>query len=388
MKERKRVLFLFNHDAAHQVAHVAGIMAELAVTRPDIETIAAVGTPAIEKQLRAIVSPEAARALTWEDLSLSRLAEAVLTLPNAILPAKRLARLRDNESLFASVDMLVSPERTCLAVKDRLSGGGKCPKFVFVPHGAGDRSVSYHPALSGFDYHLVSGAKVRDEMVAHEIAQPEDVRIIGYAKFDAFPERSGKRLFDNDLPTILYNPHFDPHLSSWYDHGPELLSALAAMGDRFNLIFAPHVMLWRKHLHISPEYKVARFRPDLPEGIAGRPNVIVDTASPALFDMTYTTAADIYLGDVSSQVYEFLRRPKPCIFIDAAGDGVEAYPFWKNGPVVEDTAGVIAALDDWEKLGRAYRETQERLFSYTIDHDPKRSASVRGAEAIAELLAA
>lgn len=29
--------------------------------------------------------------------------------------------------------------------------------------------------------------------------------------------------------------------------------------------------------------------------------------------MTYTPAADIYLGDVSSQSYEFLLDPRPCL---------------------------------------------------------------------------
>ena len=199
-------------------------------------------------------------------------------------------------------------------------------------------------------------------------------------------EDAGANLFPNDKPTILYNPHFDPRLSSWYDMGPELLEALAGMGDRFNVVFAPHVMLWRKKLHISPEYRIARRRPDIPADIVGQSNVLIDTASPALFDMTYTTGADIYIGDVSSQVYEFLRSPKPCIFIDAAGDGKDAYPFWANGPVVQSVGEVVSALDDWEKLGSDYRAKQLELFRYTIDHDPARSASERGAQAIAEVL--
>ena len=32
--------------------------------------------------------------------------------------------------------------------------------------------------------------------------------------------------------------------------------------------------------------------------------------------MTYTKQADIYLGDVSSQVYEFMLKPRPCIFFN------------------------------------------------------------------------
>ncbi|GAB5350639.1 hypothetical protein [Qipengyuania sp. 483] len=386
MTQPRRILFLFNHDAAHQAAHVAGIMADFAIANPDVETIAATGTPAVEQQLHRLIGVEAAAAITWIDLTLSPLTQSLLAIPNQILPAQRLARLRAHEDLFASVDMVVSPERTCLRVKDRLlAKRGKAPPFVFVPHGAGDRSVTYHPSMAGFDHFLVSGQKVCDEMEKHGIARPGQCRIIGYAKFDAVG-KDRPRLFDNDLPTILYNPHFDPHLSSWYDEGPRLLELLSAMGDRFNTVFAPHVMLWRKRLHISPEYRTFRMRPDVPTGLAEQENVLVDTASPALFDMTYTTATDIYIGDVSSQVYEFLRQPKPCIFIDAAAQGSDAYQFWENGPVVRRADEVVALLDDWQALKQEYRQTQERLFQYTIDHDPELSASARGAKALADIL--
>lgn len=382
-----RALFLFNHDAAHQAAHVAGIMGELAVSDHPHEVIAATGTPVIELQVRALISAEAAERITWKDLSLPPLKDTLLSLPNRLLPARRLARLRSAENLFASVDMVISPERTCLRVKNRLlASRNKAPLFVFVPHGAGDRAVTYHPSMAGFDHFLVSGQKVKDEMVAHNLATPENCRIIGYAKFDTVAGTPVKHLFANDNPVIIYNPHFDPHLSSWYGHGPELLRALASMGDRFNTVFAPHVMLWRKRLHISPEYRVARRRPDLPAGLDKLDHVLVDTASPALFDMTYTRAAHIYIGDVSSQIYEFLPDPGLSIFIDAAKDGPDAYPFWANGPVVQNVAGVIDALRDWEGLAGQYRETQERLFNYTMDVDPNRTASQRGAEAIVDIL--
>lgn len=385
MSGRKRVLFLFNHDAAHQAAHIAGIMSELVLGHPQVETIAATGNPAIEAQVRKLVSQAAADKLTWADLSLGSAQEALLALPNRILPAKRLARLRANEDLFASVDALVSTERTCLRVKSRL--GAKAPLFIYVPHGSGDRNVAYHPDLKRFDFHLLSGQKLVDEMVAHGLAREDQCRIIGYAKFDTVPAGGERDLFENGKPTVLYNPHFDPHLSSWYGMGPELLEAMAGMPDRFNVVFAPHVMLFRKKLHISPEYRMARLRPDIPDSVKHLDNVEIDVDSPALFDMTYTTNADIYVGDVSSQVYEFLRKPKPVIFVDAAGQGEEAYPFWANGPVAGCVGSVMAALDRWEDVAEQYRDTQRELFQYTIDHDPQRSASRRGAEAIAGILA-
>ena len=49
-------------------------------------------------------------------------------------------------------------------------------------------------------------------------------------------------------------------------------------------------------------------------------------------DMTYTDQASVYIGDVSSQVYEFLRRPRPCIFLNfdrTAWQGDENFAHWK-----------------------------------------------------------
>ena len=40
----------------------------------------------------------------------------------------------------------------------------------------------------------------------------------------------------------------------------------------------------------------------------------VDLGSPASTDMRYTLPSDVYLGDASSQVYEFLIKPRHCIF--------------------------------------------------------------------------
>lgn len=48
------------------------------------------------------------------------------------------------------------------------------------------------------------------------------------------------------------------------------------------------------------------------------PNLHIDIGSDCSIDMTHTEAADIYLGEVSSQICEFLVRPRPCIFLSAA----------------------------------------------------------------------
>jgi hypothetical protein len=90
---------------------------------------------------------------------------------------------------------------------------------------------------------------------------------------------------------VLYAPHFDRTLSSWHRLGPDLLERLVA-DQRFNVIFAPHARL-RSTLGSEELARIER---------CASPHVHVDLGSARSYDMTYTRAADIYLGDVSSQV--------------------------------------------------------------------------------------
>ena len=100
--------------------------------------------------------------------------------------------------------------------------------------------------------------------------------------------------------------------------------------------------------------------------------------------MDYTDLADIYLGDVSSQVYEFLVRPRPCVFVDAHGfDWLRDPNFahWAAGPVVHDMdelgRSILAAAADHELV---YRRDQETLFQHTFDLDaiPSSARAARG----------
>ena len=84
--------------------------------------------------------------------------------------------------------------------------------------------------------------------------------------------------------------------------------------SRFNCIVAPHIMLHQRRIHISPAHKVVKWRNDLPADLLKAPNIHFDFGSPNSVDMTYTLAADIYLGDVSSQIYEWIIKPRPAIF--------------------------------------------------------------------------
>lgn len=384
----RRILFLFNHDAAHQAAHIAGIAGELALNAPQVRVVVASGTEAIRRTVAAIIPEQAHAHIEWVTLRVPNWAMRWLKPLNTIAPVLRLARLRYNEDLFAGVDMIVSTERTCLRVQRRL--GARAPRFAYVPHGSGDRNVAYHPDLARFDLLLLSGQKLVNEMVRHGITQAAKCRIIGYPKFDTIDPSVRKRFFDNDRPVFLYNPHFDPHLSSWYGMGNQVLDYFHRNADRYNLIFAPHVMLFRKTLHYSLEYNVLKRRPDIDPKYRDAPNILVDLSGPNLFDMSYTMAADAYIGDVSSQVYEFLLHRGACYFLDPLGapaDGpAQRYEFWHNGEVLHDPAELAARIPQWRDNAVSHLAQQDRLFAQTMDYQPGKTAKQRGAQALIDYL--
>ncbi|CAM3082103.1 Glycosyl transferase [Sphingomonas antarctica] len=381
----KRVAFLYNHDAPHQVAHLAGTMSALA-SDPGVEVTALVARPAAEAVARRLSGPSEAR-IQWQHIEMHPVAARFAPLLDRLFPFSRLMTLRANMDLFARYDAIVSSERTCLRIKHQL--GARSPQMIYVPHGSGDRNVAHHPALRDFDLHLVSGQKLVDVGLEFGIIRPDNWRITGYSKFDGVDLDARPKLFANDNPVILYNPHFDPHLSSVYAQGEDVLDLFARRPD-FNLIFAPHVMYGRKRWHFSLEFKTLNRRWDVPERLESLPNILIDLGSQKSIDMTYTRAADVYLGDVSSQVYEFLARPRATIFLkshDVAWRDHPDYQFWHNGPVIDHVRDLEPLLDRWQAVAADYRATQQRLFAYTVDMTAE-PASVRGARAIADYVGA
>ncbi|MBY6128838.1 hypothetical protein KUW15_08940 [Qipengyuania aquimaris] len=385
-----RALFLFNHDAAHQVAHLAPVAAAMARDHRDIETVVAYSGPAIRARIEGLIDPEDAALIRWQELDLTGATKLLSGIFDRLLPASRLARLRVHERLFAESDAVISTERTCLRVQKRL-GPERSPLFIRVPHGTGDRSVTFHPDHRRFDLSLVAGPKMAEQLAANGV-DPARIRVTGYSKFERIDLSAKPEFFENGRPTLVYNPHFDPHLSSWYEAGPELLRWFASdEGQAFNLIFAPHVMLFRKAMHVSPEYKIAKRRPDVPEEAMEAANILVDVDGPRLFDMSYMLSADGYIGDASSQLYEFLARPRPVFLLDPnkalQEQGESELPFLRTGPCASNVADLAPLLAELQSVGDRYREVQQRLIAHTFDPSDEPPSS-RAAQAIADAISA
>ncbi len=249
----------------------------------------------------------------------------------------KLGFLLGHLKIWKNLDALIVAERTSTILR---YVSKRLPPFIHIPHGAGDRAKSYDKRIKHFDHVLVAGEKDKSRMIELGIVRDDNCHVTGYIKPQAvkrmFPQ--SPKIFPNDSLTVLYNPHFDETLSSWLKFGRELLRAFADRAD-VNFIFAPHIRLF-KSKNMTERKEI--------EAFAKFENIHIDLGSERSTDMSYTRAADIYLGDVSSQVYEFLSEPKPCIFLTDQGTQWQDnpdYAHWSYGPVCFDVKGVMTEIN-------------------------------------------
>lgn len=253
------------------------------------------------------------------------------------------------------------------------------PKCICAFHGAGDRNTAFTERYSDFDLLLVAGPAKWERMLNAGIVDECKGEIVGYPKFDPpLCASTPKKLFANDKPVVIYSPHFNPNETSWYEWGLDVLEYFYRNKD-FNLIFAPHVMLFAKQHH------------NLPEKYLNADNMHVDVNSISLSDMSYTKIADIYLGDVSSQIYEFIGyKTRPCIFLNAHNanwQGKDSFRMWLNGDVVDQINDMDAVVRRASSRFSTYQTLQEKIVRETFSTSAK-SPGLRAADAIVGFLSA
>jgi hypothetical protein len=292
---------------------------------------------------------------------------------NPPLPAKLplLARLAPR---LLTTRVVVSAEQTSLWIPALLPTRAR---FVNILHGAGSMMNRDDRRRKAAALTIVAAERERQALAAHGV-DPAGIAVTGYIKA-GFRQRTHASLaFAHGRPTILYAPHWQRHRSSWWDWGEAAIGAILASG-RYNLIFAPHQRLIEK----APDVRA------FAATLAGCGDVHVDLDSFAMVDGSYTSAADIYLGDTSSQVVEFLMRPRPCVFLDPRGvvwSGDPSYDMWTAGEVVTDLAMLPDALDR-AGAGHAAFLPAQRTFAVDSLGDTDGAAPRRAAAAVARILA-
>lgn len=365
----------------HQIPHSLPIATELASLRPDWDIRLICSTDAQERLVHRLLALYPQARVPVERFRVGPLLRLYQRRVGAGIPEKTLTLLANLRRL-ARADALVVPERTSLILR-KLHLLPAATRMIWTSHGAGDRAIGYAADLIRFDYQLLAGPKQVERMRADGCLR-EDGHFVGcYPKFDLVARLDARRerLFANDRPTVLYNPHFEPHLSSWPRDGFAVLDHFAAQ-DRWNLIFAPHVRMFDRQ---RPEWlaRLERYR--------AIPHLRIDTGSDASIDMTYTQAADVYLGDVSSQIAEFLVRPRPALFLNSHGvrwQDDPNYLCWQLGPVLDGVDGLGPALAAAVAGHGQWIARQRDYFRATFDADPDavgRSAAA-GAAAVAAFL--
>ena len=128
--------------------------------------------------------------------------------------------------------------------------------------------------------------------------------------------------------------------------------------------------------------------PQVDPAIAACPHILVDRGSAAATDMSYTNLADLYCGDASSQVYEFLLHPRPVLHLDAHNvqwQNDPSFAHWHAGPVGGESADIITEVDRAMATHADYEDVQRAMFADTF-YVTDMPASRRAALAISEFL--
>lgn len=360
-----RVGFLYNSQN-HQILHSLPTALELSILRPDWQVEILAPSQAHLDYIGQFIPLYPGAAVTLRCLRQPRAIDLIRRFRPMPVPPKFWSLLHNRRDLNR-FDALVSTDKTSLWLR---WFGVTWPKLVNTEHGAGDRDVTVDARVADFDFSLIPSPKTAKWLLDAGYLKPGRYAVGAYAKFDIVRRLQESRppLFANGRPTVLYNPHFDRSHSSWHGVGMRVLDIMAAQ-DRFNLVFAPHMRLFDPP---TPARRAAFAR------FQGLDHLRIDLGSDASCDMTYTLGADLYLGDVSSQIYEFLSRPRPCVFLNT--HGVEwrdnpRYRFWTLGPVLTGIDDLPAQLAQALVTHDRWRTAQETAFAENFDlsiRDPGR----------------
>lgn len=363
-----RIAFLYIAEA-YQCYHGAAIAIALA-RHPGVEVVSHYHDPDTPRHLerirRAFDAPEA------EYRPLRRSVATRLLQGLKRLGSFKERELRDNRAELDGFDAIVSVENTVAAARDV---GVTRPLLIYTPHGFGDRAYGFVPRIATFDFVLLAGVKTETRMLADGLVRPGAYALTGSVKLETAARLAlwADPLFAKPGPTVLYNPHFAPELSSWGRFIDPMLAGFDKQ-DGLNLLVAPHVKLFARRSAAARRRWEAR----------STERIRIDTGSDRSVDTSYLAASDVYVGDSSSQLYEFLWRPRPCVFLNAHGAEWRDDPnfaHWHLGEVVDRPDRLMGAIAEAPARHGEFVERQRRLTSASLGehHD---GAAKRGADAI------
>jgi hypothetical protein len=366
------IAFLYIAEA-YQCYHGASIGLELAAC-PGVNVVNYYNDPETPRHLERVRLAYGAPPADYRPLRRSWLTRIMQSI--RILGMFKNLVMHDSAAELDTYDAIFTVEDTVASARRR---GIRHPKLIYSPHGFGDRARGFNWRDAHFDYVLVAGSKSAARMLRDGLIQQDKYAVIGAVKLEACERlhRANEAFFAQPRPIVLYNAHKAPRLTSWRRFIEPMLDQFGAQND-LNLIVAPHVKMFRRRSASVRASWEAR----------STDAILVDTSSDRLIDMTYTAAADIYVGDVSGQVYEFLTVPRPCVFINAHGIAWRddpSFAHWHLGDVIEDPRDLMPAIRAATARHGLYRARQEALAEASLG-DRDGGAAKRAAAAIMAFL--
>jgi hypothetical protein len=285
---------------------------------------------------------------------------------------------RSNEPEWVRYDAVFTVEDTAFRLFETRKEDNR-PRKIYMPHGAGDGIVGFSGRARRFDLVILPGPKSVARMLDLGYVRPDNYREIGLVKLETADllNRSHGSFFVTKRPIVLYNSHKTRGLRSW-DSFIEPMLASFAESDEYNLIVAPHVKFFRRRSRRLRAKWEAR----------STANVIIDTGSDHSVDMSYARAADLYVGDISSQIYEVLIEPKPCVFLNPhkiAWENNPSFAHWHLGDVITGPEQLMPAIHAAKARHPLYLEKQIAMATASLgDRSP--GTSDRAAKAVMEFL--
>ena len=374
MAKKHKIAFIFL-DEIHHIYHFVSIAVELS-KQNEVHILT---YPGSHDLLHKAIANLKGNDVIIEKLQTSLFRAFTDKLKNRKLPLKGFWIKKHQNYILSNFDAVIfSDYYHHYLLKAR--GNKLKPKFIKLFHGPPGRGYSYHKELLDFDFHILYSYFHSEKLKEKELLI-DNWAIAGYPKLDVLANHNTETIFSNKKTTVLYNPHFEPALSSWHSMGLEILEFFFN-SKKYNLIFAPHINLFNK--------LGADDASQIPQKFFNAENIHIDLGSEKSVNMAYVNEADMYLGDVSSQVFEFIINPRPCVFLNPNKVKFKndiSYRFWKCGKVVNRVEKLPKALKKAQKrFQKKHQKIQETITAENFYFEEGSTASQRAAIAITEYL--
>ncbi len=212
MRKKFKIAFLYLDDI-HQLLHFVGPAIELAKT----EEVKLITYPGEHRFLYKTIK----RLGGDKSLVEQRKTKAFRAFTDKLKSRKR-PRIsfwikKNKNHLLREYDALVFPDyyhhyiHRDRGIKDK-------PKLIYISHGVSGHAYAYRKDILDFDSYLLWGDYVIEHLKKLNRLPAHHAKV-GYPKLDAIPKKQKAISFKNNRPTVLYNPHFKPLLSSWHTKG-------------------------------------------------------------------------------------------------------------------------------------------------------------------------